>query len=281
MLSVVTEYLRLGTPQFPQPFGPNIATLEPGGPDEAMGRVAVALAEQTQAPMVARGTTEGHLEPADFGDLEDEAAAATEGEDAGAPEVMTFQVPPLHEARFAQTVLRNRPGLVLVRPGSRTAMDRFFGRRGLDAELCDTLGRPVLFFRERWPWRRILLPVSYSTLNLRAAEVTLDISRQLGSSITAMNVDLPRYISGLEEDVIHEEVVPIRRLCELHEVALDYRHAWGNPVKHLIAEADQHDLVVVIRRAGRRDTWFDPDVAMRIARGAPCAVLVLTQRETA
>ena len=91
-------------------------------------------------------------------------------------------------------------------------------------------------------------------------------------------MDLPRYISGLSEEDIHREVVPVKKLCELYEVPLDYRHREGNPVRGLLDEAAAHNLVVVARRHGRRDNYFDPDVALRIARQAPCSVIVLTVR---
>jgi hypothetical protein len=99
----------------------------------------------------------------------------------------------------------------------------------------------------------------------------------MDARLTAMNVDHPRFISGLEDEVIHEEVVPIRRLCELYEVELEYRHAWGNPVRHLVAQAAQHDLVVMARWQRRTDSYFNPDVALRVAELAPCSVLVLTR----
>ena len=155
------------------------------------------------------------------------------------------------------------------------------GLHGMDATLCDSLQAPILFARTSQPYKRILLPVSDSDLNIHSAETAIDITRQLEATLTAINVDLPRYISGLPEEDIHSEVVPIRRLSELYEVPLDYRHREGNPIRQLLKEATQHDLVVVARRWGRRDNFFDPDVALRIARAASCSVLVITIRPEA
>jgi len=174
-------------------------------------------------------------------------------------------------------VIRNLPGLVVVRSEPRPWFARMLGRRAHDAHICDRVNRPVLFSRSSQPYKRILLPVSYSELNIPAAEVALDLTRQMQASLTAMNVDHPKFISGLEDEDVHEEVVPIRRLCELYEVERQYRHAWGNPVRHLVREAAEHDLVVMARWQGSPDSYFNPDVALRVAQQAPCSVLVLTR----
>lgn len=267
ILPTVMEYLRLGTPQFPQPFGPHFVTLELEGPDEAMLKEARYLQQHCNAAGVVRGVPDAaHLWP------EDDLAEAEDDPDVAA----TFSVPFLSEKGFGQQVHRQRPGLVLARPRFRSYLSRLFGTRGDNAQICDQVSSPVLFARGSHPYRRILLPVSYSSLNIRATEVAIDLTRQLNATLTAMNVDLPKYISGLEEEVVHEEVLPIRRLCDLYEVNLEYCHKWGNPVRHLTEEAGRHDLVVVARRATRGDSYFDPDVAMRVARAAPCSVLVLT-----
>ena len=70
----------------------------------------------------------------------------------------------------------------------------------------------------------------------------------------------------------------MKKLCELYEVPLTYRHREGNPVRNLLDEAASHNLVVVARRHGRRDNYFDPDVALRVARHASGSVMVLTVR---
>ncbi|MFC1609586.1 TrkA C-terminal domain-containing protein [Myxococcota bacterium] len=273
ILRTVTEYLRLGTPQFPRPFGPNVVTFELSGPDEDVQREAESLACGSGAANLVRGWP-GAEE--NLGSVEHDELATTvicKGEEMRRG---TFSLPHFHDHAFSESVRRQRPGVVVMRPQSRTLWSRILGIHGPDAEICDRIGVPVLFARRTFPFQRILLPVSESKVNILAAEMAIDITRQLGASLTAMNVDLPQYISGIPDERLHEEVVPIRRLCELYEVPLDYRHRHGNPVHELITEAAKHDLVVVARWAGRGDSYFDPDVALRIVRTAPCSVIVLT-----
>jgi nucleotide-binding universal stress UspA family protein len=270
----VVEYLRLGTPQFPRPYGPNVVTLEFGGPDGALFTEAETLACGAGAAHLVRGWpgAEDNLPaPESYETLSDPRCKGDVGRS-------TFALPPTTAANFAERIAIQRPGVAVMRPWSRSGLDSLLGRPGRDATLCDRLRVPVLFARHPAPYRRILLPVSESDVNIRSAEMAIDISRQLGAKLTAMNVDLPQYISGIPDEELHAEVVPIRRLCELYEVQLDYAHRHGNPVRELAREAKEHDLMVVARHHRRRDTYFDPDVALRLARTAPCSVIVLTIR---
>lgn len=272
VLATVGEYLRLGKPQFPQPYGPHVVTLEYGGSNNDLLTEAEAFTQRTEAVQIVRGIPDAeNVWPLAEGDLEGEPP------DEDETDRTTFSLLPPDHDDFGAQVIRNLPGLVVTRSEKRPWLARALGHHGHDAQICDSVKRPVLFSRSSQPYKRILLPVSYSELNIPAAEVALDLTRQMEASLTAMNVDHPKFISGLEDADVHEEVVPIRRLCELYEVELEYVHAWGNPVRHLVEQAANHDLVVVARWQGSPDSYFNPDVALRVARRAPCSVLVLTR----
>lgn len=270
ILPSVAEYLHLGLPQFPHPYGPNFVTLERDGADEVLAREATALAEGCGVTHVARGIP----------GAEDEAIACehddTLAHTGGKKSCVTFDLPRFDDARFAQQLERHRPGLALTRPYERNILARLFGLRGDDAALCDALRIPVLFVRGEPTFERILLPVSSARLNIDAAELAIDLTRQMNAELTALNVDLPSYISGAEEEDAHNEVKPLRRLFDLYDVRYDYEHREGNPIAHLLQMAGENDLVVMARYRRRKDSFFDPDVALRMARRAPCSVLVLT-----
>lgn len=277
ILPTVTEYLRRGMPQFPQPYGANVGTLELAGPgpDEELRREADGLACATGAANLVHGAPGADDNtPVDTG-YEEPLTCRLRNRDV--PRT-TFALPPLRSPDFATRVSRQRAGVLVTRPRRRGLLSRALGLPGGDASICDRLLPPVLFARGTFPYRRILLPVSASDLSMSSAEMAIDITRQLEASLTAINVDLPKYISGLSEEEVHSEVVPIRRLCELYEVPLDYQHREGNPIRELTDAAKDHDLVVVARHQHRRDTYFDPDVALWLARHAPCSVIVLTVR---
>lgn len=271
ILATMAEHLRLGTPQFPQPFGPHVVSLELEGHDDVLLREARGLAEACPPAKLVRGV------------LDEDALETAEPDDTAQPEedearerISTSFIGLPNSKEMASCAASQGAGVVVVRPFQQSLWNVITGRRGPDARLCDHLQGPVLFRRGTFPYRRILLPISASPLATEAAGVAIDLTRRLCASLTAVNVDLPRYISGESEDEAHFEVVPIRRLCQLYEVPLEYRHHVGNPVRFILQESKHHDLVVLARHHRRRDSYFDPDVALWIARRATCSVLVLT-----
>lgn len=264
----IAEYIRLGTPQFPLQFGTSVISLERQGDDQMLSREAKGLAKSCPPSRWVRAL------PTLPRQVEDDEAVLSEPA-VGAP-AHAFALGDLEDGDKAIRLLEDQPGLIITRPWERNTWARLLGRRGTDAWLCDAVDHPILFARDKFPYRRVLLPVSSSSLSLRAAEVAIDITRRLEATLTAVNVDLPAYISGEPEEEAHREVEPIRRLCQLYDVPLDYRHHVGNPVKLVLEEAKHHDLIVLARRRRRRDTFFNPDVALRLARRAPCSVLVIT-----
>ncbi len=231
-MPAVAEHVRMGSPRFPQPWGQRVATLEPGGPDEALAAEAATLAEAAGVGPVVRGSG---------------------------------QIPPGH-----------RPGVVVVRPPRAGRWSLLGGRRQGDGSLCNRIPVPLLFARESQPYRRILVPVSGSGMTGAGVELAIDLARQHGATVAAVAVDLPRLLTGFDEDARQAEIAPIRRLCDLYGVALDDHHRVGNPVRQILAEIRAHDLVVLTRRHGRSNSWMNPDIALRVARQAPCSVLVLT-----
>ncbi len=263
-LKGISEYIRLGTPQFPNPYGPNVVSVERNGVDTTLCSEARGLAEACEGALWARGLPGRGRRVSEENDDEPEC------------ETKSFGFGSFDDDRLIKRITGEHPGVVALSPFKRSLRARLMGQRGPDAWLCDRLEAPILFCRGTFPYRRILLPVSESRLSVEAAEVAIDITRQLKASLTAVNVDLPRYISGQSEEMIHFEVVPVKRLCQLYEVPLEYRHHVGNPVRLVLQEAKHHDLVVLARHRRRADTFFSPDVALRLARSAACSVLVVT-----
>lgn len=272
VLPAVAEYLHQGLPQFPMPFGPNVVTLERSGPDAALLAEAEYLATTCAATGLVRGIP--GASPSGASSAAREAATLNSG---NAPEHQaTFPLPDLGDPELSERLPHHRPGVLVTRPMARGWLARLPGLRADDTRLTDLALKPLLFARGTYPYGRLLLPISGSTLDIAAAEVAVDLVRQTGASLSVINVDLPRYISGTPPERLHDEVVPVRRLLELYDVPLEYHHQEGNPIQHVLADARGHDLMIVARRKGRADTFSDPDVALRLARKAPCSVLVVT-----
>lgn len=268
LLPSISEYLRMGTAQFPLQFGPNIVTLEFNGADEALAYESEILKENSRSSRMIRGISGIQNEM-----IMPKTLLQTNEEVTELP--TRFALKDMDDEEFLFKLDEQQAGLVVVRPKQRNFISKLLFVRGMNARLCDLMDTPILFARGTSPYKRILLPVSGSSLDIHAAELAIDITRVLSANLTSVNVDLPTFISGLSDAAIHEEVLPIKSLCKLYEVPLDYRHYEGNPIKHIMQEAANHDLIVMARRKGRKDSASNPDVTLHIARTAPCSVMVL------
>lgn len=266
VLPGVSEFLRLGRPQFPLPYGSGIVTWEAGGADEQLaaeaGWLAVATGSDRRSRVVGRGV--GHRAPPSAHEWVQGMAVTPLEEEA--PDVTTV----------VATACAQRPGVVVVRAKRRTVMARLLGRRGVDARLCDELPVPVLFGRGTVPYGRVLLPVSDSIPSYRAAELGIDVTRKLGATLRAVHVELPAHVAGTVDEDMPGQPQRVRRLFELYDVSARMDTVQGNPIRTLVQASRDADLIVVARRHRRRDTFWDPDIAMRVARLAHCSVLVLT-----
>ncbi|HOX43250.1 MAG TPA: TrkA C-terminal domain-containing protein [Myxococcota bacterium] len=275
VLPAVSEYLRLGTPEFPRPYGPNVVSLEPGGSDQELGREATALACACGAASVVRGFPGAPQVPSGA-DEDLLSAPACKGSTGQA----TFPLADGAPGASAALALEHHAGVVLARPARPGAWQRLrigLGARAWDAELCDALRVPVLFGRQTMPYRRLLVTASGSRLDRVGAELAIDVARQLGASLTALHVAMPVHLTGQDEQAGGPgPLVPIARLAQLFGLKLESLERQGNPIHAVLEEASRHDLLVLARRQRRRDSPWNPDVALRIARAARCSTLVIT-----
>jgi uncharacterized protein len=275
VLPSVSEYLRLGTPEFPRPYGPNVVSLELGRADEALGLEATALACACGASRVVRGYPDAPLTP--LATDEDLISAPV---CKGSTGQSSFPLATSAPGAVAELVKTHHPGVVLTRPAQHGLWRRLrigLGARAWDATLCDSLRVPVLFGRQTTPYRRLLVTASGSRLDRAGAELAIDVARQLGASLTALHVAMPVHLTGQDEQAGGEgPLVPIARLAQLFGLKLASLERQGNPIHEVLAEASRHDLLVLARRQHRRDNAWNPDVALRIVRAAPCSALVIT-----
>jgi nucleotide-binding universal stress UspA family protein len=106
-------------------------------------------------------------------------------------------------------------------------------------------------------------------------QVAIDLVRMLELPLGVVRVDLPRHFGPPDTEVEDLEASLMRR-CELYRIPVDKLRLEGNPIAKVVEQARRGDLLVVGRRRSSRDSFSQPDVALRIARLAPCSTLVVT-----
>lgn len=272
VLPIVAENLRQGAPTFPRRFGPNVVVYLPEGRDRALEVHAELLTVRTQAAGLVR--VHPGAEPSQL--------RVEEPAEAG-PRRTFFGDAPLEGVGLGEHVrsLRARqPGLVVARPAPRRWTERMAGRPGAVGTLCDGAGAPVFFARGEPAYGRVVHAVGEAS-DVGTVDLAIDLARQLAVPLVLMRVDLPRYFDTAR-DRVDGLVAAAERRAHLHQMAVTLERTEGNPVRRLLAAVHPSDLLVVARHRGVRDSFAAPDVALRLAREAPCSTLVeTTTAETA
>lgn len=262
----VAESLRVGLPTFPLLHGPNVVVYLPRGHDGAVETEAEVLTMRTRSnrmiAVVPHATGARRV-------VDDPARAETRKhiEQADLPGTT------LHE--HIATLRSRQPGVIVMKTEARTVPDVLFGRGGRDAVLCNEIGVPVLFTRGSAHHERVLLCVTDGDADLGVAEIALDLARMFGVSLVVSRVKLPTYLQP-EEEVTQKLLEAIARRARLHGIEPQFRAAEGNPIAEWVGESLPSDLTIVARRPTTRDSFSNPDLALRVARKSRGSVLVVT-----
>jgi nucleotide-binding universal stress UspA family protein len=184
----------------------------------------------------------------------------------------------------ATIVRRDLPGLdcgCLVLPKKRAGFwNRIgFGRPAF-ADLLPMLSCPLLLAAGSHPYRRILLPVLDPDPTVLAAELAIDLARQLEIGVTAIAVTPPPFIVG--QEAVEEQKESLKTVMEvgaLYHRKLDQILIEGNPAKEIARIATKGDLLVIALPAGRHGSFLKPDTAVQIVTRCESSVLALSHRE--
>lgn len=266
----VAELLRVGTPTFPLLHGPNVVAYMPEGRESEVETEAEVLTRRTRAASLVRvfpGASPARNVV--------ETPAPSGG---GATVRKRVEDAPLEgdtPARHVEALRARQPGVVVVRPRSRTPLDVLLGRGGRDATLCDHVGAPVLFTRGSPHHRRVLLCVTDKAIDLGVAEVALDLARLFAVPLAVLRARLPSYLQATEA-ATDALVETIEERARLYGVSAEVRLLEGNPIAAWVGASAPEDLSVISRPHAVRDSFSSPDLALRLARRSRGSVLVLT-----
>ena len=261
-LRAIADYFRLGAAQFPRQFGYSIVLWAQGG-DERTCAEAEWLSDVSRLDSCYR-----LVEPAAAQVSTDSVA---DGGDDRWQQLM-LSAPPKDPFEPVSDV---HPALYIVAP-PRTGL---FNNQSLGTlgALLDRSSSPILIARGTAPYRRILVPVTDSPTSWRGLELAVDIARLMDARITALHVPQPRFLGGDTGDARTEAVVKnIEDIARLYGLHFEVQVQEGNSIRTTARVAEGHQLVVASRRRNQPDSYFEPDVGLRIALAAPCSSVLLS-----
>lgn len=263
VLPRIADHLRAGVPRFPLQFGEHLIVCRD---DSAAFWSEVAyLARHTRTAGVKVLLPEGTLL----------SPAAQLTHDQRLTQVARPRDEPLG-AFLHRAVRELSPGCLLL-PKVRSNWACRTGLMRPDyARLMEILPCPTLLVSGTPSYQRVLLPVADSAGTAPAADLAIDLARQLGLPLVAVAVDAPAFVAGQMTE--EEQQRALRRTSEaaaLYRLQLEEVRLLGNPVRELANITTPGDLLVVATRAGRNASLFRPDTSQLIIEHASCSVLCL------
>ena len=254
-LRAIANYFRLGAAQFPRQFGRSVIWWDPENAD-------VGLEE-------ARWLR-------DLAGLERFHCVVPYGTPAVPDGAWPSPVPlgPT-EKELMDPVLAHHPAVLAI-PAPVPRILGYSSALALRA-LYNRARSPLLITRGTHPYRSILVPVGSTETSFRGLELAVDVARMVGARITVMHVTQPRFLGGsLGAEQAEQVVAHVEDVARLYGLDVAVRVVEGNPVKAVVSEAAKHQLVVTARRRPQPDTYFRPDVGLRIALQSACSVLLFS-----
>ncbi|MBN1382130.1 MAG: NAD-binding protein [Deltaproteobacteria bacterium] len=166
-------------------------------------------------------------------------------------------------------------GLVLVPYTELSFWKAIFGSDLVD--MAGNLPCPLLLCRHTDPYKRILVPFNGTPASEHALEIAVDLAGQIKADVSVIIVVEPSYIHGEQASSGEWEkrmLQQVRDLARRHETRFDEQVRHGNPVKEIVAAADEYQLMVVGRGEGETGL-FSLDVTNMLLHRAPCSVLLV------
>lgn len=269
ILPSVAENLHIGTPQFPRRTGPRVVAYMPTGPDERLEREARSLLWATRATGLVRVFPEAKA-------TELTPTRAPQGQH-GVPAKALGDAPVRGTtlAEHAAGLSALQPGVVVASNPPRTLLTRLWGGTEALGHLANQLKAPVLVPRGATTYSQIVYVVGTGRNEVATAEVAIDLARQFAVPLMVVLTTLPPSLSSAGADGTTMLGMAERR-ARLYRIPMTLHRLQGNPLRTTLEVLRPGDLVVVSRSRSVRDSFTAPDVALRLARLAPCSTLIFT-----
>ena len=267
ILPYIADYLRAGVARFPLQYGVRAVAFAPAEVGPEFWDELRYLVDHTRTRTVRALTPKGSPPP---------ELSLRSGK---------LEAQPINKTDDLATIVkRDLPGLdcgCLVIPKEPVGfLERIGLKRPAFADILDILACPLLLAAGTHPYRRILLPVLDPDASVLAAELAIDVSRELGVDITAIEVTPPTFIVG--QDAVEEQKEALKAVMEvasLYHLKIEQISREGNPAKEIEAIAGAGDLLVISHRAFQRSSFFNPDTALQIVARCRSSVLALSHHE--
>ena len=257
--------LECGIPHFPLGYGPDLLlALLPGSNHEELLKETMHLAQNTKV----RSLTV--LSSKEEGDLQEALGTWTQTTD-----IKVVTVEGNVEDHLEKNGSQENYGVMVVHPFEASFLKSL--AKPTLVSLAHSISCPLLVARQSQPYERILVPFNATNKAESALGVAVDLARQLGAEVAVAVVEEPEFIKGVEEEEWTESVLKrVRELAHIHKFDLEEIIKKGNPVKEVVALAQDFNLIV-LGSTTKDKGLFSPHVGEHMAQDVSCSVLIIAK----
>ncbi len=271
ILSGIADFFKIGEPEFPLQYGPRIGVLPGKKKGESYERTVSEsnyLAQHTKATSMVLLSVPGMPEP----DVEmaDQVCGGTELSCEPA------FLPDEGDKSWPRTLQAHDFGCLVMGLGKMGFLKRVGIRRSFLRHVLEESEFPVLVSRGTHPYKRILVSVGGESNSLGVAELAINLARLFGSRLDAVTVTEPVFHAG-EEAVADQKAVLDRvyELSTLYRLAINIKYREGNPIKEVVEQTGEYNLVVMGYKQGA--PRFPPglDLALETMARIKCSIMLI------
>ncbi len=275
ILSSIAEFFKMGEPDFPLQYGPRIGVL-PGSVKGKAYHDLVSesnyLAKNSMATGIVILTTPDHPEP-DIHTAQDICGGS------GLASVPAY-LPDEQNSDWPVMLQGQDFGCIVLGINKFNLLKRLGLVRSLLMNVIEQAEYPILISRGTHPYKNILFPVSAHSNPIQVADLSIHLARMFDAKLDAITVTEPAFAVGPDE-VEHQRRVLDRILAHtsLYNLTIRMIHKEGNPIKEVVKEAKEYDLVIMGHKQGAR--WYHPrlNLAFEIMTRTKCSVMLLPYNE--
>ncbi|MFQ5968326.1 MAG: NAD-binding protein [Acidimicrobiia bacterium] len=268
----IVRVFTAGEATFPTEFGKQVAVpLETES--DLYGPVSEAIAMTRSS--AAEALLIVHSEPrSDEEQAELDLLIDTTGDMAEGIELLNRSVAGSPMRVFAESGAREGVGLLVTRsPRSGGLLGRYRVAR-LIRRLAAT-GLPALVSRGSHPYERVVVPARDDAPGRAAARAGIDLTAYIQSSLLAIAVIPPAFVTGsAAKDEAERAVGLIREEAAVQGARVQQQLREGNPVREILASLNEHDLLI-LGLGDASPTFLTPGTTGHLLARAPVSVLLV------
>ncbi|MEZ4524289.1 MAG: NAD-binding protein [Desulfobacterales bacterium] len=167
---------------------------------------------------------------------------------------------------------KENAGIVIIRPLEKSFLKSL--TRPETIALAHELPCPMLIARQTFPYERILVPFSNTSMSERALKTAVDLSGLFNAAVDAAVVEEPEFIHSKERKPVADLLRRVRELSHIHKINIGEIVRQGNPVKELTELAADYQLMIVGSTSSEKE-FLTPHVGELLTERSPCSVLVI------